>query len=221
MTPSEISREALAAELVATVQQLAANGLTPGLSGNVGVRCGDGYLLTPSGVDPARLAPEHCVFLDQVGEFHGACRPTSEWRLHRDILQARPDFAAVVHTHSPYATALSITRQPLPAVHYMITAARTAEIACAPYALFGSQALSDVAIQTLGTQARAVLLANHGVVAGGPDLETAARLAAEVENLARQYALARQFGEPVCLTAAEVDDALAQFTAGYGQPQKS
>ncbi len=204
-------------ELVETVRHLADLGLTPGLSGNVSVRTEEGYLLTPSGVHPADLAPEKCVFLDFSGQFHGDCRPTSEWRLHRDLLVARPDFGAVVHTHSPYATALSITRNSLPAVHYMIAAAMTDRILCAPYALFGSQALSEITIQTLGTQARAVLLANHGVVTGGPSLETAARLAVEIENLARQYALSRQFGEPVVLTASEVADAMAQFADGYGQ----
>jgi L-fuculose-phosphate aldolase len=141
-------------------------------------------------------------------------RPSSEWRFHRDILRARPETGAVVHTHSNAATALSIHGRGIPAHHYMIAAAGGNSIRCAPYATFGSQALSDHAIDAL-RERTACLLAHHGVIALGVDLERALWLANEVEVLARQYLLASQLGEPPLLSDAQMEEVIERFS-GYG-----
>jgi L-fuculose-phosphate aldolase len=145
----------------------------------------------------------------------GLHQPSSEWRFHRDIYLSRPEINAIVHVHSPYATALACTRRDIPPFHYMIAAAGGANVRCAPYATFGTQALSDHAVAAL-IDRRACLLANHGLVALGADLERARRTAVEVEELARQYLLAEQTGHLVLLSASEIDEAMAMFSS-YGQ----
>lgn len=122
---------------------------------------------------------------------------------------------AVVHTHSSAATALAIQGRAIPAVHYMVAAAGGNSIRCAPYALFGTQALSDHALAALEGR-RACLLAHHGVVALGVDLARAVWLAHEVEVLARQYLLASQLGVPPVLTDEQMDEVLERFKT-YGR----
>ena len=148
----------------------------------------------------------------------GSRLPSSEWRFHHDIYLTRPDAGAVVHTHSPAATALSCLRRDIPPFHYMVAAAGGASIRCADYAIYGSQQLSDNALAALADR-KACLLANHGVIALGADLETAFELAVEVEALAGQYLTALAVAEPILLTDAEITEAIEKF-ATYGQ-QKS
>ena len=133
-------------------------------------------------------------------------------------IAARPDVGAIVHTHSRYCTAVACLRRAIPAIHYMIVRAGGDEIPCATYATFGTAELAHNAVVALGT-GRACLLANHGMVALGPDLPSALELAAEVETLASQYWHAIQLGTPHILDHAELDRVRAQFT-GYGQRKK-
>src|SRR5207244_5651581 len=130
-------------------------------------------------------------------------RPSSEWRFHRDIFHSRHDVSAIVHTHSPRATALACTGRGIPAFHYMVAVAGGADIRCAPYHTFGSQELSDVAVAALDGR-RACLLANHGVIALGADLSAALTLAGEVENLAAQYCAALVVGDVTILDDEEL-----------------
>src|SRR5580704_6693351 len=124
-------------ELVATAKRMSTLGLTPGMSGNVSVRSSRGLLVTPSGMPYADLVPDDCVELDMTGTARpGARTPTSEWRLHRDILASRADVAAIVHTHSLFCTTISALRRPIPAIHYMVVLAGSDEIPCAEYATF-------------------------------------------------------------------------------------
>jgi L-fuculose-phosphate aldolase len=142
-------------------------------------------------------------------------RPSSEWRLHAAIYAARPEVKAVVHTHSPRATALSCARKGIPPLHYMVLLAG-GPIACAKHATAGTQALAENAVNAMAGR-RAVLLANHGVVATGATLASAHALALEVENLAGQYLDLLAAGlKPVLLTEAELAQAAAHF-AGYGR----
>jgi L-fuculose-phosphate aldolase len=194
---------------------LDARGLNRGTSGNVGVRCGDGLLVTPSGVPARALAPQAMVRLAANGDVIGAGRPSSEWRFHRDILATRPDLNAVVHVHSPFATTLACLRLEVPPFHYMIAAAGGATIRCAPYALFGTQELSDHALTAL-RERRACLLANHGMIAAGADLDQAVALCVEVESLCEQYWRARQIAEPAHLTDAQMAQVMERFRT-YGQ----
>jgi L-fuculose-phosphate aldolase len=146
------------------------------------------------------------VHMQLAGSCEAGKRPSSEWRFHRDILQAKPDVNAVVHTHSTFATTLACLRKRIPAFHYMIAIAGGDSIECADYALFGSQALSDQALLALGNR-KACLLANHGMIAVGRDLPHAVSVALEVEN-------ALQIGEPTLLSASEMQAVYAQFK-GY------
>lgn len=193
-----------------------ARGLNRGSSGNVSARWHDGFLITPSGLPIADTEPAAIVRVDLAGRFDGTQRPSSEWRIHRDIYRARADSGAVVHAHSPFAVALSCLRRGLPAFHYMVAMAGGDDIRCATYATFGTQALSDNVLAALDGR-RACLMANHGMVAIGADLEAALALATEVEVLCEQYWRASLLGEPVLLSAGEMAEALEAFR-GYGRP---
>jgi L-fuculose-phosphate aldolase len=149
------------------------------------------------------------------GDVQGAGKPSSEWHFHRDILQQRPDIHAIVHTHSPYATALACLREDLPAFHYMIAIAGGDSIRCAPYTLFGTETLSQYALAAL-TDRKACLLANHGLIALGRDIAEAMAIATEVESLCQQYLIARQSGKPVLLSAEEMQQVIARFKT-YGR----
>lgn len=213
-----MAEESLRADIVDAMRRLEANGLNQGTSGNVSARWGDGLLVTPSGIPSEALRPQDIVPMRLDGTFDGDLRPSSEWRFHRDILAARPEFGAVVHAHPIHATAFAICRRDVPAAHYMIAAAGGATIRCARYATFGTQELSDAALDALDGR-NACLLANHGLIATGPDLERALWLAIEVETLCRQYAVALRIGQPVILLDEEIARVVEAFR-GYGPKPK-
>jgi L-fuculose-phosphate aldolase len=183
----------------------------------VSVRSPAGLYITPTGMPYQGLVPDDIVEIDGTGRVvWGRRKPSSEWRLHGDILAARPDVTAIVHTHSPEATALSCTRRGIPAFHYYVARAGGADIRCAAYATYGSAELAENAVAALVGR-KACLLANHGVVAVGADLAGALALAEEVERLAAQYARAVALGGPVLLDDEEMARVAAKL-AGYGQP---
>ncbi|HSR95955.1 MAG TPA: class II aldolase/adducin family protein [Kofleriaceae bacterium] len=203
-------------DLVVTARRMSDLGLTPGMSGNVSVRTPTGLLVTPSGMPYSELVPDDAVELKHDGSMRAGQRtPTTEWQLHRDILGARQDISAIVHTHSLFCTTISCLRREIPAIHYMVVLAGTDAIPCAEYATFGSAQLALNAVTALGG-GNACLLANHGMVALGETLARALRLAAEVETLASQYWHAAQLGTPHILDADELARVRAKF-AGYGQ----
>jgi L-fuculose-phosphate aldolase len=185
-------------------------GLNQGSSGNVSVRSHEGFLITPSGQDMYSLTAADMVALDMSGSVLGAGRPSSEWRFHRDIYAAFPEAEAVVHAHSPFAVALACLRRDIPAFHYMVAMAGGVDIRCAAYATFGTQALSDAVLAALQDR-RACLMANHGLLAWGHSLPAALALAREVEALSGQYLNACQVGQPVLLSAAEMQEVLEKF----------
>ncbi len=201
--------------IVEACRALERAGVNQGTSGNVSVRWNDGLLITPSGVPYDRMQPDDIVPLSMDGAVAPELRPSSEWRFHRDILATRRDFDAVVHIHPVFATALAMCNEPIPAVHYMIAAAGGPSIRCAPYATYGTQALSDNALAALKDR-KACLLANHGMIAAEKSLAKAVWLAIEVETLAKQYFHARLLGEPVVLSDEEVARVLRRFEASYG-----
>jgi len=205
--------------LIACAQRLDALGFMPSKSGNVAERIEGGFRITPSVLPYAALTEAELVDVALDGSvLRGARRPSSEWRLHAEIFAARPDAQAIIHTHSPRATALSCARRGLPAFHYMIALAGGDDIRCSAYATFGTQALAEAAVVALQAR-RACLLANHGVVALGSSLAAAETLAREVENLASEYLDLLAAGlEPVLLTAKEMIAVTAQFE-GYGRLQ--
>jgi L-fuculose-phosphate aldolase len=211
-----MSIQRLRKQVIATARAINDSGLNPGKAGNVSVRVPTGFLITPTGIGYAKLKPAHIVRVGMNGKVtDGQLRPSSEWRIHRDIYAAREDAGAVVHAHPAYATALACTRRDIPSFHYMVAVAGGDNIRCAPYATFGTQELSDLALAALEGR-RACLLANHGLVALGADLDAAFALAVEVEFLARQFHLSLQAGGARLLTDAEMKMVTEKFTT-YGQ----
>lgn len=206
-------------ELVDTARRMSALGLSPGMTGNVSVRTARGFVITPSGMPYDQLRGDDAVAIDLGGTIRpGQRAPSTEWRLHRDLLAARPDAQAIVHTHSLYCTTVACLRRPIPAIHYMIVRAGADEIPCAEYATFGTAELAASVVRALG-RGHACLMANHGMVALGDSLAGALRLAAEVETLAAQYWHAAQLGQPHVLPPDELDRVRRQF-AGYGQHRR-
>lgn len=207
----------LAAEIVAVAQAIDLAGFCPSKSGNVSARTEAGFLITPSGLPYAQTTPEDLIELSLDGAvLSGARKPSSEWPFHLAIYKARPEAQAIVHTHSPRATALSSTRRGIPAFHYMIALCGGADVRCAEYATFGTPELAENAVRALEGR-KAVLLANHGVIALGASLAGAHQIVAEVENLAGQYLDILAAGlEPVILDEAEMARVSAKF-AGYGK----
>ena len=203
-------------DIVAQAQAMNALGINQGTSGNISARCGDTMLITPSATPYDAMQPDQIAAmpLDGDGDWTGPLKPSTEWRFHRDILRARPDASAVVHTHATYCTTLAILRREIPAVHYMIAAFGGATIRCAPYALYGTAELAAHALRALEDR-NACLLANHGMIVTGPSLAKAMWLAVELETLAKQYCLALQLGAPVILSDAEIAATMRGF-ASYG-----
>ena len=202
--------------VIAACRELTRRGLTYGTSGNVSVRYGERqFFVSPSGMDYETLQADDVPLMDLEGRWFGRRRPSSEWRFHRDIFRSRPEVGAIVHTHSPHATALACTGRGIPAFHYMVAIAGGRDIRCAPYHTFGTQELSDAALTALQDR-KACLLANHGVIATGADLTSALSLAGEVENLALQYSVALALGEVHILDDAAMCRVVEKFRT-YGQ----
>ena len=206
------------AAVVDAARRLEALGLNQGTAGNVGLRIEGGLLVTPTGLPPAALGDDDVVALDAHGAVRAGerRRPTSEWRLHAAVLAARPDVAAVVHTHSPEATAVSCLRHSLPAVHYVVAWTGKPAVPCADYATYGSAALAANVVAALAGGG-ACLMANHGLLTVAATLDRAVALAADVEWLARVHRLAVAQGAPV----VQADDEFARVAdrvRTYGQP---
>ena len=202
-------------DIVDACLDLSRLGLNKGTAGNISVRSGDGFLISPTGVAYDKMKPEHIVAMSWDATFAGDVLPSSEWRFHRDILRARSDLNAIVHTHSTHATAVSILRKDIPAIHYVISAAGGASIRCAPYELFGSQELADRAVAAMEGR-RACLLAHHGVITAHGTIARALALAVTVEELAEQYLACLPLGEPPVLSDLQIAAALERFKS-YGQ----
>jgi L-fuculose-phosphate aldolase len=210
--------------IIAACLWMNSSGLNQGTSGNIGVRHGDTMLISPSGVPYEQLEPDDIVAMPLEGEYGsyralGANVPSSEWRFHLDIMRARPDVGAIVHTHSLYATTLGCCRKDIPAVHYMIAAAGGPTVRCSEYATYGTAELSKAALAALEGRT-CCILANHGMIATGPDLAKARWLAVELETLARQYYLSLCIGGPVVLSDAEIAHVQERFK-GYGPRPKA
>lgn len=195
-------------------------GLNRGTAGNLSVRApaaGEpgGFLITPSGMAYDALQAGDIVHVRPDGVASGCRQPSSEWRFHRDLYAARADAGAILHAHSPFATSIACLRRDIPPFHYMIARFGGDSVRCAAYATFGTQALSDAVLLAIVNR-RACLLANHGMLVLGKDLQQAIDLGIELETLCEQYWRACQLGQPVLLDAAEMATVLDKF-ASYGQ----
>ena len=215
-------------ELIHTAREMAASGLNRGTAGNLSAR-GDwegrpGFWITPTGMAYANLQPADIPFVDleQAADAdsprRNAASPrkaSSEWRLHLDLYRTHPEATAILHAHSPFATSLACLRREIPPFHYMIARFGGNTVRCAPYALFGTQALSDAAVAAMQDRS-ACLLANHGMVVCAAGLGPALDAAIELESLCEQYWRACQLGTPVILGDAEMAEVKLRF-ADYGK----
>lgn len=206
----------LAADVLTTARALNASGINRGTSGNVSARSVDGhFLITPTGIDYAAMSVDDIVAMSMDGAYSGARKPSSEWRFHRDIYAAKTEAGAVVHTHSPFATALACMGRGIPPFHYMIARFGGPDVRCAAYATFGTQELSDAALVALQERS-ACLLAHHGMIVCGGNLKQALALAIELETLCEQYWRVLQIGPARLLPDDEMERVLKKFSE-YGQ----
>ena len=196
-------------EIVIFAQKLNTTNLSPLRSGNISVRANnkgiEGFYITPSGVKYETLKENDIVFVSKNGDYdEKRLKPSSEWRFHKDIYLKRPEANAIVHAHSPHATAVSAHNKDIPAFHYMIALAGGNNIKCAKYATFGSQELSDNILEALENR-KGCLMSNHGQVTFGENLNSAFELAEELENICHQYINTIKLGEPKILSSNEMD----------------
>ncbi len=211
-----MSELAIRKEIIETCLKMEDLGINQGTSGNISHRYKNGLLITPSGISYDLLRPKDIVFVpfsskkDYIGEY----LPSSELDFHFDILKTKPEINCVLHNHSTYATSIAICQKDIPAYHYMVAVGGGYKIPCARYATFGTKQLSKNTIKALDGY-NACLLANHGVITISTNLKKALWTANEVENLAKQYILAKQFGNPIILSDKEMDKILKAFTT-YG-----
>ena len=207
-------------EVIKYAQKLNSTNLSPLRSGNVSVRATqdgvEGFLLTPSGKRYETLIPEDIVFLalkekyDNLKLFNTGLNPSSEWRFHQDIYLKKIEAKAIVHAHSPHATAVSSHGKSIPAFHYMVALACGDYIKCSEYARFGTDELSINILKALEKR-KACLMSNHGQVAFGINLKQAFELAEEVENICHQYIIALKIGKPTILSSAEMEKILEKI----------
>lgn len=210
-----MGRTTLAREIIATCLEMTRLGLNQGTAGNVSVRYQGGMLITPSGIAYQQLTEQHIVFVDDQGQGETDKIPSSEWRFHQAVYQTRPDANAVVHNHAVNCTGVSILNRPIPAIHYMIAAAGGDDIPCAPYATFGSRALSEHVAEAMKHR-KAILLQHHGLIAAEENLARALWLAHEVEVLATLYLKLLPITDPVpVLSGDEIMRVLEKFKT-YG-----
>lgn len=210
-------QDMLRADIIHQCLAMTATGLNHGVSGNISARFGDRMLITPSGTAYGDTTPDMIASVsldDPAGAWNGPLKPSSEWRFHQAIYNARGDVNAIVHAHPIYCTALAMARKPLPAAHYMVAIFGGSDVRCSGYATFGTEELSREAVAALDGRT-ACLLANHGMITLGDTLDKAMWRATELEVLAQQYCVSLTIGGPVILDDDAMADTHGQI-AGYG-----
>lgn len=204
-------------KIVETVALFESINLNHGSSGNISIRHGERILITPAGARASNLTPQRIVALDLDGNVLDdlAAVPSTEWRIHTELYRDRPEIGAVVHSHADNCVALSCLQKPIPPFHYMIASFGGNLIPCARYEPFGSDALAFAVVEAIRGH-MGCLMASHGMIALGRDLQHACDLTVKLETLARQYILASQVGAPVLLTAEELAEVHRRYPY-YGQ----
>ncbi|MBL8789728.1 MAG: class II aldolase/adducin family protein [Rhizobiales bacterium] len=215
---SKLKYKDLRKQVIETCLAMNEQGINQGTSGNVSVRTEEGFLITASGIPYKKMKPHHVVEMDLDGGYRGDFLPSTEWRMHLDIFRNRPEANAIVHTHSTYATTLACLRKDVPAFHYMIGVTGGPSLRCSDYAEFGTPELSTVMLKAMEGR-NACLLANHGQICFGPNLEKALWLAGEIETNCHQYWAALLAGKPVLLDDGQMASVLKRFKS-YGKQAK-
>lgn len=207
-------------KVVWAAQEMGRRRLVLGTWGNVSARVDDCLVITPSGMDYTNLEPSDLPLLDMAGKvIQGDKRPSTETPLHRTIYQHRPDINAIVHTHSPYAAALSVARQPLPPILEELAQLIGGEVRVAEYALPGTQELAERVVEALG-DGMAALLPNHGLAGVGRNIKEALLVCEIVEKGAFVFCCARMAGQPSVLDEDKVKWLRREFLNHYGQKKR-
>jgi len=205
----------LKVKVLATARAMNAAGINRGSAGNVSVRHADGFLITPTGMAYDACVAEDVVFVGLDGRCDGRRKPSSEWRIHRDVYAARPEAGAIIHAHSTFAVSLACQGRDIPPFHYMVARFGGRDVRCCAYATFGSQELSDAVVAALADR-KGCLMAHHGMVVLGANLDQALALGVELETLCEQYWRVLQIGAARLLPDDEMTRVLAKF-ADYGR----
>ncbi|MBE0467539.1 MAG: class II aldolase/adducin family protein, partial [Candidatus Desulforudis sp.] len=206
-------------QLVRLGTKIVEAGLVVGTWGNFSCRVlkDNAVVITPSGMDYTRINICDMVIVDMDGQvLDGERKPSTELALHLSVYQARPDVLYVIHTHSPYASAMAALRMPIPPLLEDMAGMIGGAVPVAEYAQAGSRTLAKATAQALET-VNAVLLANHGVVGVGRTVEEAFQICQLVEKSAQVYILARSVGNPVVLSDEEVARLRKSYQTSYGQ----
>lgn len=204
-------------QLIEYGKKLVKNNLTKGTGGNLSIfdRKSGHVAITPSGIDFFEIQPEDIVIIDLEGNIiEGDREPSSEWEMHLMPYRTRKDMDAVIHAHTIYATVLACLHKELPATHYMIAVAGPT-VRCAEYATYGTHELAINASKAMEDR-NAVILANHGILAGAKDLLNAFNIVEEIEYCSEVYCKALSIGEPVILPQEEMTLMAEKFKT-YGQ----
>jgi len=216
------AERSLRAEIVARCREMNASGINQGTSGNISARFEDRMLISPSATPYDDMTPETVASLaleDEGGSWEGPLKPSTEWRMHRQLLLKLDGAAAVIHAHPTYCTALAMARKDIPACHYMVAAFGGNSVRCAGYDTFGTAGLARLASRAMKDRT-ACLLANHGMIAVGDSLAKAMWRAVELETIARQYYLSLLIGGPVLLESRSIKATLRGFDSYGVQPKK-
>jgi L-fuculose-phosphate aldolase len=204
-------------DLVRTYRHIVDLGLTELSSGNMSIRYRDGMLISPAGATRESINVDNVVYVSAEGKWDPDSKPSSEWQLHSLIYHGDSSTNAVVHTHSDNCVAVACHCRALPAFHYLVGVFGGMDVPCVPYSTFGSEKLAKDVAGALVSRS-ACLMANHGMTARGPSLDTAVTQAHRLEILCRQYLLSRALGEPRTLTAEEMTDFYKRVgITGYGK----
>ena len=191
-------------ELVKITKYLDDKNVNHGSSGNLSYRIENGFIITPSSIPNKNLTVKSCVQMTFDGTYKNKIKPSTEWRIHKDIYLKRKDIFAIIHTHPTFSTAIACMNKDIPPFHYMIAVAGGENIRCAKYATFGTEQLSKNIIKALDDR-NACLMANHGLIVGEKDLKSATNLTEEIENISKQYLQILKSGrKPKLLTKNEM-----------------
>lgn len=213
------SREALSQQIIDACLEMNRSGLNQGTAGNISHRYQDGLLVTPSGIAYDQMTVDDIVYIKSDGTSEEGKVPSSEWRFHQAVLEARPEMNAVVHNHAVYSTTIAILGKKIPAIHYMIAAAGGNDIPCIPYATYGTEDLAELVKEGF-RERTAILMAHHGMIATGTSMAKAMWLAIEVETLAELYTRLLQIGDIPTLSDGEIERVLEKFKS-YGLREKA
>lgn len=205
-------------KLIQYGKKMVENNLTFSTGGNLSIRIDDrSFLITPSGMAYESLKERDLVVMTSEGQIlKGDRKPSSEWHMHGAIYNARPEIKVLIHTHSPYVSVVSSLGEELPPISYLIASAGTRTVPLARYETFGTKELGEAAVEAMG-DCKAVMLANHGLIAGGDTLAQAFSLEQEIEFCAFMYVTALSTGKKINFISDDKMDEVIEKFKGYGQ----